>query len=114
VAVAELEEVEGLLRDLISGLERIDPSYRAMLPARRTIEAELPDLGVVYHAFWKHGQMSELHEGAAARPDIRIAVDSDDLIAIAEGELDFAQAYAQNLVRIRASMTDLLRLRAVM
>lgn len=113
--VASAQEVEGVLRDLIGRLDQVDPAYRSMLPSRRTIQAECPDLGLVYHANWRTGTLSEVQAGPAERrPDIRIWVDSDDLVRLARGELDLGRAYATNRVRIQASMTDLLRLRAAL
>ena len=112
--MASEEEVEDTILDLMRRLERVDPSYRAMLPSRRTIEAECTDLGLVYHAHWRGGRIGELHAGAADRADIRIEVTSEDLLALASGQLDFSRAYATNRVRLDASMTDLLRLRAVL
>lgn len=113
--VATVPEVESVLHDCIRLLERVDPSYRSMLPSRRTIQATCPDLGLTYHAFWRDGQLSELHDGPAeGRADIRITVASDDLMAMAAGELDVGRAYATDRIRIQASMTDLLRLRAVL
>lgn len=113
--MATVREVESTLHELIRLLERVDPSYRAMMPTRRVIQATCPDLGLTYHARWRNGELSPLETGPPERrADIRITVDSDDLMAIADGELDFARAYATDRVRIQASMTDLLRLRAVL
>lgn len=113
--MATVPEVESILHDCIRMLERVDPSYRGMLPSRRTIQATCPDLGLTYHAFWRNGELSELHQGPAdGRADIRISVSSDDLVAISEGQLDVGRAYATDRIRIQASMTDLLRLRAVL
>lgn len=112
--MANEDEVRETLHSLIRRIENIDPSYRAMLPSRRTIQAECPDLSLVTHAFWRHGRLSELHDGPAERPDIRITVDSDDLMAMARGELEFGRAWSNNRLRLDASMTDLLRLRAVL
>lgn len=113
--MATVEEVEKVLHDLVRRLQRIDPSYRAMLPSRRTIEARCPDLELTYHATWRSGRLSELQTGPApGRPEIRVAVDSDDLLAMSRGELDFQRAFNEDRVKVRASMTDLLRLRAVL
>lgn len=113
--MATVPEVETILHDCIRMLERVEPSYRSMLPSRRTIQATCPDLGLTYHAFWRDGQLSELHPGPAdGRADIKVSVNSDDLVAIAEGELDASRAFATDRIRIQASMTDLLRLRAVL
>ena len=113
--MASVEEVERILHELISRLERVDPSYRAMMPSRRTIQAECPDLGLVYHAFWRDGKLTELHEGEPdRRADIRVRVDSDDLLALVDQDAEFRRAVNDGRVRIDASMTDLLRLRAVL
>jgi hypothetical protein len=112
--VATVEEVEEVLGDLLSKLGDVDPNTRAIMPTRRTIEARCPDLDYVRHAEWRDGKLLLLDEPLDRRPDIRISVRSDDLLAIAHGELPFGRAYAANKVRLDASMTDLLRLRAVL
>lgn len=113
--MATVEEVERTLSDLMRRLERVDRAYRSMLPTRRTIQAECPDLDLVYHAFWRDGELSELHVGPPERrPDIRVRVDSDDLLALANQDAEFRRAVNDGRVRIDASMTDLLRLRAVL
>ena len=111
--MASVDEVEGILDDLLSRLGAVDSSTRALLPAQRTIEARCPDLDLVRYASWKNGTITMLDE-LPRRPDIRISVRSDDLLAMAEGDLTFGRAYASNLVRLDASMTDLLRLRSVL
>lgn len=85
-----------------------------MLPARRVIEATCTDLGLMYHARWRFGQLGELVPGAATRPDIRIHVASTDLVQLADGTLPFRRAWSEQRVRIDASMADLIRLRAVL
>lgn len=113
--MASVEEVEGIILDLLRRLHVVDPTYRAMLPGHRTIEATCPDLGLTYHTEWRNGELGHIMPGESIRrPDIRIAVGSDDLLAMARGELEFAKAYATNRVKVDASMADLLRLRAVM
>lgn len=109
-----IEQVEGTLGALVGRLGSMDPGYRAMLPARRSIEARCTDLDVMYHAVWRDGQLSPLVEGPAPRADIRILVSSADLDRLAAGSLTFRQAYADGRLRIEASLTDMLRLRAVL
>lgn len=99
---------------LVGRLGTLDAGYRAMLPARRTIEANCTDLGLMYHATWRNGQLGDLVAGAAPRAHIRIHVASTDLVLLADGTLPFRDAYATQRIRIDASMTDLLRLRAVL
>jgi len=112
--VASVEEVEQVLADLLLRFGHVDESTRALLPSRRTIEARCPDLDLVRHAEWRSGEIVLMDDPPDRRSDIRISVRSDDLLDIASGELPFGRAYASNKVRLDASMTDLLRLRAVL
>ena len=112
--MATYEEVESVLETLLQRLHTLDPSLRSLLPARRTIEARCPDLDLVRWALWREGALELLAAAPDRRADIRIAVDSDDLLKLHRGELTFSRAYASNRVRLDASMTDLIRLRAVL
>ena len=112
--MASVEEVEGVLGDLLDRLTEIDDTTSALLPSRRTIEARCPDLDLVRFALWDKGRIHRLESLDGRRPDIRISVRSSDLLSMANGELTFARAYASNRVRLDASMGDLLRLRAVL
>lgn len=106
--------MEGTLGALIGRLGTLDPSYRAMLPTRRTIEAHCTDLDVMYHAAWVDGQLGALVEGPADRADIRVHLTSNDLDELATGSLTFRAAWAARRIRVEASLTDLLRLRAML
>jgi SCP-2 sterol transfer family protein len=112
--LATQDEVESTLSELIGRFEDLDPAYRVLLPSRRTVEVTFPDLGATYHAQWRDGALSELTDGPAQAPHVRIECDSDDLIAMARKELTFRRAFMTNRVRVEASMTDLLRLRGVL
>lgn len=112
--MASVEEVEAVLDLWLERLAEIDDTTAALLPARRTIEARCPDLELVRFAVWERNRMVSLDGQPDRRPDIRVSVRSDDLLAMAAGELTFSRAYASNRVRLDASMSDLLRLRAVL
>jgi hypothetical protein len=113
--VATIDQVEGTFADLIGRLAVLDSRQRAMLPSRRTIQATCTDLDASWHAIWRNGQFSDVVDGPAeGRADIRIRLASDDLVELAAGRLDFGRALADGSVRVDASMTDLLRLRAVL
>lgn len=110
-----MEEVEGTFAELIGRLDALEPRHRSMLPSRRTIQATCPDLEQAWHASWRDGAFSQVVDGEPERrADIRIRLSSDDLVELAAGRLDFSRALADGRVRVDASMTDLLRLRAVL
>lgn len=112
--MATVEEVEQALVDLLSRLDHLDDTTRALLPSRRTVEARCPDLDLVRYAEWRNGRMLPLDTPPPRGADIRISARSDDLLRMTRGELPFSRAYASNRVRLDASMADLLRLRAVL
>jgi hypothetical protein len=112
--VATVEEVDEILGDLLRRLGDLDPNTRSLMPSRRTVEARCPDLDLVRYALWHDGQLELLEGPPARRADIRISVESDDLLKLHHGEMTFSRAFSANRVRLDASMTDLLRLRAVL
>lgn len=112
--MATIEEVDQILGDLLLRLGDVDPGTRSLMPSNRTIEARCPDLDLVRHAIWRDGNLEVLATPPPRRADIRISLASDDLLALHRGELTFSRAYAANRVRLDASMTDLLRLRAIL
>lgn len=112
--MATVEEVDAVLWQLLGRFGEVDDDVRALLPSRRVVEVRCPDIDYVRYAEWRRGQLFVLDEPPPRRADIRISVRSDDLVEIAAGALPFSRAYATNRVRLDASMTDLLRLRAVL
>ncbi len=98
----------------VARLRSADPAQRALLPSRRTIEASCGDLGITYHAFWANGALSDPVLGPAPRANIRISVGSDVLIGLASGDIRFSDAWLNGKLRLEASMTDMLRLRAAL
>lgn len=101
------------MRDLVKRLEEIDDSQRALLPSVRMIEAHCPDLDLTWHAEMRQGRVDELTPGRApGRWQIRVTIHSDDLLSLYERRLGIRDAYLSDRLQIRASMTDLLRMRA--
>lgn len=111
--MATIEEVEAILDDLLGRLGGVDGGRRSQFPDR-LLEARCPDLELVRYAAWRDGTLALLDTPPDARPDIRISLSSDDLVAIHSGELSFARAYGAGRVRLDASLSDLMRLRSLL
>lgn len=113
--MASIAQVERTVADLIGRLDKLDSSSRSLLPSRRLIQTDCPDLELQWHALWEDRNLGAVTRGPApGRPDIRIRVRSDDLLALAEQELEFRNAWQDGRIRIDASVTDLLRLRTAL
>lgn len=112
--MAEVEEVERILDELFARLGRNDQSLRSSIPGRRVIKATCPDISLTRMAVWEGGTLTDIDEPSVDHADIRISMQSDDLVRLAAGELSLTEAYLSGRVRIDAPMSDLLRLRAAL
>lgn len=111
--MATSEEIDAIMADLLHRFQDLDGPARALLPGRRIIEAHCPDLDLTLFGELNRGVLTRL-DHPHPRPDIRISVDSEDLVRLSEGELSVAEAYLSGRIRIDASVSDLLRFRAVL
>jgi len=72
------------------------------------------DLDRSFHGRLEGGRIVDLADGGDPRAQIRLSVGSDDLLALVAGELNFASAWASGRVSVKASFTDLLKLRKLL
>ena len=84
----------------------------------RSLSCRFPDLGQVVLGRLGGGAVHELTsvpEGPSVpKADIRLTMSSDDLIALTDGRLSFAPAWASGRVKLEAGFRDLLRLRSLL
>lgn len=99
---------------LADRLHATDPHARKSHIPRRTVELALMDLDFSFNALLENGDLTEIREGTVKKPQIRLAMSSDDLIQLTEGRLNFAHAWASGRIRLNASFRDLLKLRALL
>jgi hypothetical protein len=112
--VATKAQVEAKLRELIArlaGAEEAQGSLARSLPESKVIAVHIDDLGLDYWTEMLAGRMDGLHEGAPERSDIRIAVGSDQLVAMVDGEASLFSAFLSGKIKVDASLSDMLRLR---
>lgn len=77
----------------------------------RALACNLRDLDASFHARLVDGGLRDIAEGDDPNAKIRLMIGSDDLIALVDGHLDFARAWASGRLAVKASFTDLLKLR---
>lgn len=113
--MATAQECQGAIERLIGRLADIDPQARRDHVPDRTIGISVLDHDVTYIGAFRGGELVDVHaeEGVEHHPQVRMVIRSDDLLALADGELNFARAWATGRVRFDASFRDLLRLRAL-
>lgn len=116
--MATREQIEAKLRQLIGRLDAADERVRQNLvkavPSPRVVQMDVPDLDASYWTELASGELGELHTGAAAKPDIRITADSEDLVAMIDGTKNLFSSYLAGRIRVQASVSDMLALRRLL
>src|SRR5687767_9932782 len=84
----------------------------------RSLSCRLTDLDEVVVGRLAQGAVRDLHVlphgPEVPKADIRFTMNSDDLIALTDGRLSFAPAWATGRVKLEAGLRDLLRLRKIL
>lgn len=115
--MASVQECERALLSLADKLAAVDPEVRAKFVVTRTLACRVPDLDVVFLATLNDVGIDQLRCTAGAGVDgaqVRLAADSDDLLALVDGELSPPVAWATGRLKVQASPLDLLKLRALL
>lgn len=104
------QALEGILGDLASS-----PAAKGM---DRTLSCRLTDLGQIVRGRLAESQIQDvqvLRDDSQVEPaNIRLTMSSDDLIAMTEGDLEFAKAWASGRVKLEASLKDMFKLRSML
>ncbi len=84
----------------------------------RSLSCRLTDLQEVVVGRLTSGAVRDLTvmaDGASVpKADIRLTMTSDDLVALTDGRLKFAPAWASGRVKFEAGLRDMLRLRSLL
>src|SRR3954453_14949924 len=82
----------------------------------RSMSCRLTDLGQVIVGRLSSGSVKDVHalpdDPSVPKADIRLTMTSDDLVALTEGRLSFAPAWASGRIKFEAGLRDILRLRS--
>lgn len=109
-----VQECEQALRILADRLSEIEPDVRDRNAVDRTLSCYLTDLNTDFSGRIENGKLVDLQQLDDPDAQIRIALTGDDLLALTEGRLNVASAWATGRFRIDASVLDLLKLRSLL
>ncbi|WP_282697375.1 SCP2 sterol-binding domain-containing protein [Streptomyces sp. CC208A] len=115
--MATITECRDALDRLAAGLARADGGVRGAAALDRTLSCHLTDLDTTFTGRLAGGRMAVESTVAGPPPSkaqIRLAMTGDDLVAMVDGRLHFAKAWASGRVRLEAGLRDLLRLRSLL
>jgi putative sterol carrier protein len=112
--MASVEECARAFHELAARLAAADPAARKRADFDRTLSCTLRDLDVTFAGRLHGGELTDIREvDGDAKAQVRMAMTSDDLIALVAGQLNMGSAWASGRVRIDAGVRDLLRLRTI-
>ena len=80
----------------------------------RTLACRVTDLNVAFHGRLSGGQILGLTDGDDPSAKIKLTAASDDLVALVDGKLNVASAWANGRIKIDAGVLDLLKLRKLL
>ncbi|OON82392.1 SCP2 sterol-binding domain-containing protein [Streptomyces tsukubensis] len=115
--MATTEECAAALDRLSARLTSTKGDVRAALGFDRSLSCRITDLDVTFVGRLTAGRIDVL-DTVAGRPEgraqIRLSMTGDDLVALVDGDLNFARAWATGRVGLEAGFRDLLRLRSLL
>jgi len=112
--MATVDECRTALLDLAARMEANAEQVNGKIDLDRQLACTVRDLGVAFHGRIVGGRLVDIADGDNPKAKIRLTANGDDLIALLNGELDFAKAWTSGRVSVNANPFDLLKLRKLL
>ncbi|MFC9000105.1 SCP2 sterol-binding domain-containing protein [Streptomyces rochei] len=115
--MATTEECRAALEKLSDNLGNAEGDVRSAAELDRSVSCHVTDLDITFAGRMADGRIDvrETLEGPPReKADIRLAMTGDDLVALVDGELNFAKAWGSGRVKLEAGLRDLFRLRKLL
>ncbi|MGY5034520.1 SCP2 sterol-binding domain-containing protein [Streptomyces sp. 900116325] len=115
--MATMAECRSALDRLSDNLTTAEGDVRSATALARSLSCHIKDLAITFTGRLKDGRIEVLDtiEGPPVdKAEIRLTMTGDDLVAMVNGELNFARAWGSGRVRLEAGFRDLLRLRTLL
>jgi putative sterol carrier protein len=114
VLMATVDECRAALHQLAKRLAANAAEASQKLDLDRSLACRVTDLGVAFHGRLAGGQIEGLADGDDPSAKIKLTLSSDDLVALVNGQLNVASAWASGRIKIDAGVFDLLKLRKLL
>jgi hypothetical protein len=112
--VATVEQCEAAMHELAGKLRSPDAERARGKMIDRSISCHLKDLGITFGGQLRGGDIVGIRQVEKPDGQIKLTTTSDDLLALVDGELNFAKAWTAGRLKIDASVFDLLKLRSLL
>ncbi|KND24902.1 SCP2 sterol-binding domain-containing protein [Streptomyces anulatus] len=115
--MATMAECRSALRRLSDNLAAAEGDVRGTAALDRSLSCHIKDLDITFTGRLADGRIlvRDTVEGPPReKAEIRLAMTGDDLVALVDGDLNFAKAWGSGRVRLEAGFRDLLKLRSLL
>ncbi|WP_406417146.1 SCP2 sterol-binding domain-containing protein [Streptomyces sp. NBC_01614] len=115
--MATTEECRAALEKLSDNMQRAEGDVRSAAALDRSVSCHITDLDVTFAGRMADGRI-QVHDTLQGPPrekaQIRLSMTGDDLVAMVDGDLNFAKAWGSGRVKLHAALRDLLVLRKLL
>jgi predicted lipid carrier protein YhbT len=111
--MATVEECRNALEHFAARMSDVDHDSRQRHTLDRSLACRVTDLDVCFRGRLANGMLTDIEQVTATKAQITLTTSSDDLVALARGDLDLASAWASSRIKINASILDLLKLKSM-
>jgi hypothetical protein len=124
--MATIEECRTALDKLSDNMAGAEGDVRSAAALNRSLSCRITDLDITFVGRLKDGRIEVLDTLQGPPPDsdrgdplhakaqIRLTMKGDDLVAMVNGDLNFAKAWGSGRVKLEAGLRDLFRLRTLL
>ncbi|MEV6314801.1 SCP2 sterol-binding domain-containing protein [Streptomyces sp. NPDC051776] len=112
-----IEECRLALDRLSENLARANGDLRSAAALDRSLSCRITDLDITFMGRLAEGRIRDVTTVPGPPPEraqIRLTMAGDDLVAMVDGELNFAKAWGTGRVKLEAGLLDLMRLRTLL
>ncbi|MER7568091.1 SCP2 sterol-binding domain-containing protein [Streptomyces sp. NPDC048523] len=115
--MATIEECRAALEKLSDNMRNAEGDAATAASMDRSVSCRITDLDVTFVGRMTGGRIV-VHDTLEGPPkekaQIRLAMSGDDLVALVNGELNFAKAWGSGRVKLEAGLRDLFQLRKLL
>jgi predicted lipid carrier protein YhbT len=115
--MATIEECRAALEKLSDNMRNAEGDAAPAASMDRSVSCRITDLDVTFVGRMTGGRIvvhDTLHGPPQEKAEIRLTMSGDDLVALVNGELNFAKAWGSGRVKLEAGLRDLFQLRKLL
>jgi hypothetical protein len=115
--MATIEECHAALEKLSDNMQSTEGDVRTAAALDRSVSCRITDLDVTFVGRLTGGRIKVRDTVQGPPPEkaqIRLTMAGDDLVAMVNGELNFAKAWGSGRVKLEAGLRDLIHLRKLL